>query len=106
MTRAIGKMKTVEMIKVGWKDAVKMVDQEGYRLQRITGKGAELLSPPGWASGGRGSFRTGGEAYFYMDSRSLAIYDRLEHAKNLASARAIVSNVKSIQGILRHKRAA
>lgn len=101
MTRPIGRPKSVEMIRVGWRDAVKMVEKEGYRLQRIHGKGAELLNPPRLAQGSRGFVQMGGEAYFYIDRRSLAIYDTLQETRlSAAKQRRHDSRVRRIADLV------
>lgn len=61
--------------KIGWKDAKRKIEKEGYVLLRLEDGHAELLAPPGEADGRRHRFKTGGEAYYYLTKRSLVLLD-------------------------------
>lgn len=62
-----------QIARIGWKDAKKLIEKEGYALLRLDDGHAELLAPAGEMDGQKLRIKTGGEAYYYLTKRSVEL---------------------------------
>ena len=66
--------KLVPITRIGWREAVKMIQDEGWKLSVQPDGHAELLSPPERVPSGRyTSFTMSGCAYHYLTERSVEL---------------------------------
>ncbi len=64
------RVKRLPIDRIGWRDALKLIREEGFTLQVYTGGKAELLSPTETVMGKKHSFTQGNCAYYYLTCRS------------------------------------
>jgi hypothetical protein len=68
--------------RIGWKDAKKLIERDGYSLLKLDDGHAELLAPADEKPGAKYRITTGSEAYYYLTKRSV---EKLEEACSLPS---------------------